>query len=144
MTDVLDTLVTFFTANWVPANTGGRTPSFNRRDKFKRFNTAFKDIVFFYRTSPIEETRNAFNYVSIQVNDFVTIEIWTSFSNAQAELIRDEAKRLMNTLRKDPTNNNGFEVIEPPRIHDRRDEFRKIFSWQLDYDLFNAHEVITT
>jgi len=144
LTDTLDTLKSYITANWTASNTGSRTPTINLRHDKKQLNLRNGDYVTLNYVGKIRKARNAFGYVTLEKKVTVQIDVWTSFSDAQSQLMSAEVERLMMNLRNDSTNNGGFEIFEPPNIDDFRDAYRRMFRWALTFELWNVNAAVLT
>lgn len=143
MTDVLEVFRALIANNWNASNTGSRTPTVALRHAVKTFDLTRGDFVFVYPTSPRQEDYSVFGHTSYDVNDFVSFDVYTGFSDAQSQLMRDEVKRIINNFHLDVTT-TGYHQILRPTITDRRDFFRKVYHYVLDYPLQKFNEAVTT
>lgn len=143
MPDAMEAFIDEFKDRWVSANTSSRTPNFGKRHDYKIVDTNRQDFVLFYPYADEQFSRNAFGYASFDQAYFLSIELWTSFGDEHSFLMREETIRIMNVLRLDATS-MGFTIADQPRIKDFRDNYRKIFRWDLEYELTRYNRQIST
>lgn len=144
MTELLDTLVSYFTTNWTAANTSSRTPSvFGKKNDYKRIDVSFGDHVLFYYESAPSKERNSFGYDTVSKTATVAVDIWTGYSDAHSQLMLAEVERLVANLRKNSSINGGYDLIEPARVTDLRDSVRLLFRWLASFDFLKTNEAIT-
>ena len=124
------TLQTLLSSNWNPANTGSRTPAFQRiyADKRIRFNDG--DFVLI---DAMNETKNPeLGGTRSTTNHDVKIDVRTKVSEAQLELMKIEVDRIILANRTNPDAN--FHVVN---------EFT--FPWQyLNNGMINLFRAIKT
>ncbi len=144
MVETIDRYVNILEDNWSSGNTGSRTPAFFNQNKVKRIDTHYtrKDAIGVFRpTGGISYEPNGLGYGANKVEDVLFVNVMTSFSDAQSVLMRDEVKRILDSVRTDRTS-TLFDVTKLRNQNDRRDSTRNFFRWELEYDLLDTNEVI--
>lgn len=142
MADVLQTIVDLLTNDWDKTNTGNRLPTIGKRHLYKQFRLNEGDFVLVYPYAPEAEKVNAMGYDAVDEDAFIAVDVWTSFTDAQSVLMRDEAKSVIMAQRKTSAT-TGYNFINPPVIRDFRDNARQVYRWTLEFKLEKYNTTIT-
>lgn len=125
MTDHVETVRAALEGAWVPANTDGITPTFHKIVSLREVNTSGnRDAVAVYSIDENEEQKGI-GYTAYGYEMSVSFSLWTSTSHAHLIRMKEEAHRIVRTLRKTLVSDAVWRHLHTVDVSDKRSAMYK-------------------
>ena len=137
MTDILTSVKSVLDDNWQPASTGNRTPTVSPIFDNKRLDfriSGSKDHILLYEITRVPED-NAAGVSTKRITWVIAVDIRTMLTRVQADLIRVEVRRILNSKQLDPFGDQTFDISDITDDQDLSDKSVGIWRFQIKWEL---------
>jgi len=125
--NLISSVVTLLTDNWVAANTGSSTPAFKNITDVKRIGG---DSVLIYMISHTSED-NASGALKKKKVKTVALDCRSFKNYAQALLIAEEVERILDANQIDPFSDAVYDISDVEDIDDKSENTRGLFRFNI-------------
>lgn len=144
MADVLLSVKTLLDNSWNDSNTANRTPTVSSIFGNKRIDFRMRgqqDHILLYELSRVPSD-NASGAISKKTVSVVAVDIRTMLSRVQLDLIRVEARRILNANQINPFSDGVFDISDITDDQDFSDLTRLYFRVQIKWRLEQLNVIL--
>ena len=144
MTDILNSVKSVLDDNWVSGNTGNRTPTVSPIFDNKRLDfriSGSKDHILLYEITRVPED-NASGASTKRITWVIAVDIRTMLSRVQADLMRVEVRRILNSKQIDPFGDQTFDISDITDDQDLSDKSINLWRFQIKWELKQLNTAI--
>lgn len=137
MVDILNSIKSVLDDNWQSPSTGNRTPTVQPIFGVKRLDfriSKSKDHILLYEITRVPED-NASGASSKRVTWVIAVDIRTMLNRVQADLIRVEVRRILNSKQVDPFGDQTFDISDITDDQDLSDKSVGLWRFQIKWEL---------
>ena len=130
-TDILTDVEALINNNWIPGNTGTRTPLVDKLYDVKRIDLRSQDIILLKEVLARPQD-NSHGAASKERSTLIVVDFRTTFSRDQVQLMMTELERIFNNAQVDPFGDQVYEISDIEDIRDLSENSVKLFRKQMD------------